>query len=242
MKNITSSVIIGLAIIITATILGSAFKNRYNYQDTIKVTGLGKQDFTSDLVVWSGYFIRKSDQISTGYNLLDQDREAIKQYLAEKGLPAESIVFSSVDINRDYESYYDERGKYVSRFTGYSLSQNVTIESNDVDRVENISREVTELLNKGVEFYSNSPSYYYTRLDSLKLDLIASATEDATKRAKNIAENAGSELGELKSASMGVFQIIAQNSNEEYSWGGAFNTISKRKTANVTVKLEFEVD
>lgn len=242
MKNIASSIIIGIAVIVTATILGNAFKDRYKYQDTIKVTGLGKEDFTSDLVVWTGYFIRKSDQISAGYELLNQDRESIKQYLTEKGLPAESIVFSSVDINRDYESYYDEKGKYISKFSGYSLSQNVTVESSDVDRVENISREVTELLNKGVEFYSNSPAYYYTKLDSLKINLIASATEDATKRAANIASNAGSSLGDLKSASMGVFQIIAQNSNEEYSWGGAFNTVSKRKTANVTVKLEFEVD
>lgn len=242
MKNIASSLIIGIAVIITAIILGTAFKDRYKYQDTITVTGLGKQDFNSDLVVWSGNFTRKSDQISSGYTLLNVDREVIKQYLTEKGLPSESIVFSSVDINRDYENYYDENEKYISRFTGYSLSQNVTIESNDVDRVENISREVTELLNKGVEFYSNSPDYYYTKLDSLKLDLIAAATEDATKRATNIAENANSDLGDLKSASLGVFQIIAQNSNEEYSWGGAFNTYSKRKTANVTVKLEFEVD
>ncbi len=242
MKHIASSLVIGVAVIITALVLGNSFKDRYAYQDTITVTGLGKQNFTSDLVVWTGYFTRKSDAIASGYTLLNQDRETIKQYLADKGLTPESIVFSSVEINRDYESYYDEKGKYISRFTGYSLSQNVTIESNDVERVENISREVTELLNKGVEFYSNAPDYYYTKLDSLKLNLIAAATDDATKRATNIAENADAHLGALKSASLGVFQIIAQNSNEEYSWGGAFNTSSKRKTANVTVKLEFEVD
>lgn len=242
MKNIASTVIIGIAIIATALILGNSFKDRYNYQDTIQVTGLGKKDFTSDLVVWSGYFIRKSDNISSGYNQLNADRETIRQYLTEKGLAADDLVFSSVDINRDYDNYYDERGKYISRFIGYSLSQNVTIESMEVDKIENISREVTELLNKGVEFYSNSPLYYYTKLDSLKIDLIAAATQDATLRAENIADNAGSALGKLKSASMGVFQIIAQNSNEDYSWGGAFNTTSKHKTANVTVKLEFEVD
>jgi len=41
---------------------------------------------------------------------------------------------------------------------------------------------------------------------------------------------------------MGVFQIVAQNSSEDFSWGGSFNTSSKRKTANITVKLEYEVD
>jgi hypothetical protein len=40
---------------------------------------------------------------------------------------------------------------------------------------------------------------------------------------------------------MGIFQITAQNSAEDYSWGGTFNTSSKRKTASITVKLEFEI-
>jgi hypothetical protein len=41
---------------------------------------------------------------------------------------------------------------------------------------------------------------------------------------------------------MGVFQIVAQNSSEEYSWGGSFNTTSKRKTATITVKLDYETE
>ena len=40
---------------------------------------------------------------------------------------------------------------------------------------------------------------------------------------------------------MGVFQIIAQNSNEDYSWDGAFNTSSKQKTATITMRLQFGI-
>jgi hypothetical protein len=72
--------------------------------------------------------------------------------------------------------------------------------------------------------------------------MIAEATKDASTRAQKIAENAGSEVGKLKTAEMGVFQIVGQNSAEEYSWGGSFNTTSKRKTASITVKLDYEVD
>jgi len=46
----------------------------------------------------------------------------------------------------------------------------------------------------------------------------------------------------LKTAEMGVFQITGQNSSEDYTYGGAFNTTSKMKTASITVKLAFEVD
>ncbi|TAE51133.1 MAG: SIMPL domain-containing protein, partial [Bacteroidetes bacterium] len=71
--------------------------------------------------------------------------------------------------------------------------------------------------------------------------MIAEATHDGYVRAGKIAENSGSRLGSLKSADMGVFQITAQNSSEDYSWGGAFNTSAKRKTANITMRLEYEV-
>ncbi|MFN5427612.1 MAG: SIMPL domain-containing protein, partial [Bacteroidota bacterium] len=46
----------------------------------------------------------------------------------------------------------------------------------------------------------------------------------------------------LKNANQGIFQIVAQNSNEDYSWGGSFNTSSKKKTATITMKLDYEID
>jgi hypothetical protein len=70
--------------------------------------------------------------------------------------------------------------------------------------------------------------------------MIAKATEDARIRAERIAENSEAKLGDLISANMGVFQITGQNSGEDYSWGGAFNTSSKNKTASITMKLVFE--
>ncbi|NJW54605.1 SIMPL domain-containing protein, partial [Salinimicrobium sp. CDJ15-91] len=71
---------------------------------------------------------------------------------------------------------------------------------------------------------------------------IAAATEDARIRAERIAENSRSDLGSLRSADLGVFQIIGQNSGEDFTWGGAYNTADKKKTASVTMRLEFEID
>ena len=65
---------------------------------------------------------------------------------------------------------------------------------------------------------------------------------DAKERAEKIAENAGSDLGNLKKATMGVTQITEPNSTEEFSYGGTFNTSSKEKEASITIKLEYEVD
>ena len=88
----------------------------------------------------------------------------------------------------------------------------------------------------------SNPEYYYTKLAQLKLKMIESATKDAHQRAEKIAENGGGSLGKLKHADMGVFQITAENSSEEYEWGGSFNTSSRRKTANITIRLKYALD
>ena len=71
--------------------------------------------------------------------------------------------------------------------------------------------------------------------------MISKATEDARIRAEKIAENSRGALGDLISARMGVFQITGQNSDEDYSWGGAYNTSAKKKTASITMRLEYKV-
>ena len=125
---------------------------------------------------------------------------------------------------------------------GYTLSQEVSITSNDVDKVEKISRDISALIESGVEFTSNSPEYYYTKLDELKLELIQRATDNAKQRVDIITENSGATKGELLSANLGVFQITAQNSaSEEYSYGGTFNTSSRLKTATITVNLNYSL-
>ena len=243
MKTYVNQIIIGTSIVFTALILGNSFKSRNQHDNTISVTGLGEKEFVSDLIVWSGNFTKKSMNLKEAYTDLNHDREYIKKYLISKGVNSASIVFSSININKEFDNYYNEsRNTNEEIFTGYKLQQNVDIESNEVDKIEAISRQVSELINSGVEFYSNSPEYFYTKLSVLKLQMISEATKDALKRAEKIAENSGSELGELKKANMGVFQIIAPNSSEDYSWGGSFNTSSKRKKANITMKLDYEVE
>jgi hypothetical protein len=98
------------------------------------------------------------------------------------------------------------------------------------------------LIDLGVELNSFNPEYYYTRLNKLKIKMIEAATQDAKKRAETIATSAGNDIGNLKSADLGVFQITGQNSSEEYSWGGSFNTYDKAKTARVTIRLKYEID
>lgn len=237
-----SAIIFSIAIVLAAYFLGNAYVERAQPEGIVEVTGSGYQDFTSDLIVWEGTFSRSNTDLQQAYLGLNQDKAVVKEYLIGKGISAENIIFDAVETIEQRENQY-QNGNYVgSIFKGYELVQSVKIESQNVENVEKVSREITELLNKGVQFNSIPPRYYYTKLSDLKINMISQATEDAKLRAQKIAENSGGELGELKSAEMGVFQIIGQNSGEDYTWSGAFNTSDKKKTASVTIELRYGVD
>lgn len=243
MKNYVSAAIIAVGAIVAFAIIGNAYKYKFRTNETISVTGLSEKDFTSDQIVWTGNYSRKSMDLKSAYALLKEDEAKIRAYLAGKNITEKEMVFSAVSIDKDFASKYDSDGKYVgNEFNGYILKQNVTVDSRDIPKVEKISREVTELIESGIEFNSSSPSYYYSKLSELKLDLLAKASADAKQRAETIAKNSGSSLGKIKKATMGVFQITGQNSNEDYSYGGVFNTSSKNKTASITIKIDYAVD
>ena len=242
MRNI-SSVIIGLAFIVGLFILGKAYKYRSTTMETITVTGSAEKDFISDLIVWNGSYSRKSMDMKSAYAQLKNDENTIRAYLTGKGINNNEIVFFSININKEFNYKTDENGRSLGQeFSGYNLSQNVKIESLNVDKIDQISREATELIEKGIEFNSSSPLFYYTKLTEVKMDLLAKASADGKARAEIIAKNAGSSLGKLKKATLGVFQITGKNSNEDYSYGGAFNTSSKNKTGAITIRMEFAVD
>ena len=108
------------------------------------------------------------------------------------------LVFKAVTSRKNTKANYNKEGKYIGeQFLGYILTQSLQVDSNDVEKIEKISREITELLNKGIEFYSQPPRYYYTKLADLKLEMISKATSDAKLRADNIAANSGGKLGNL---------------------------------------------
>lgn len=240
MKVNFTSLVLGVAIIIGGLLIANAYKYKFKSTENINVTGLAEKDFVSDQIVWKGSYSKKMMDLQSAYAALKENEVTVKDYLRGKGIKDEESVFSAVDIEKQFTSKYDTEGRNTgSEFTGYQLSQSVTIDSKEIEKIEKLSREATELIQSGIEFSSAAPAYYYTKLSELKLDLLAKASEDARLRASTIAENSKGSLGNIRRANMGIFQITGKNSNEEYSYGGTFNTSSKIKTASITVKIEY---
>lgn len=237
--GIAISVVAAIGLVVSAFVMANAYKYKYRVNNTINVTGNAKKDFESDIVKWTASYSRKSMDLSEASEQLKRDRDLVKAFLVQKGIKENEILFEAVNIMKDFSYHTDERGNSYNTFSGYSLTQVLSVESKDLDKVDNASREISTLISQGVELSSNSPSYYYSKLEDLKLSLIAEASQNAKARAENIAKESGSSLGSLLKADLGIFQITGQNDNEDFSYGGVFNTSSRLKTANITVKTSY---
>lgn len=210
----------------------------------LTATGSASCDFESDLIVWRGSFSAYGMTTQEAYGTIKNDAEVIKKYLLDSGVSEDEMVFSSIDISQRTRTEYDEFGNYICDYAdGYDLYQGLTVASNDIDKVEKVSRDITKLIESGVQFSSYSPEYYCTRLDEVKLELIQKATDNAKQRIDIMAAGSGCSAGDLLSANLGVFQITAKNSGAgEYSYDGAFDTSSRYKTAMITVRLNYAVE
>ena len=253
MKNIKAYWVIGGALVLSVFISSSfgllrgTTKYLFTSKDDISVTGSTAMDFTSDLIVWRASFIKKDINLKTAYKQIKEDRNTISDFLLLKGVLDNEITFKSIDIKKNYKQKkkFNSDGDKVdseSIFNDYTLTQEVEISSNDVNLIESISNEVTDLIEKNVFITSYPPKYYYTKLGELKIQMIKSAAQDGLVRASTAIEGGGGELGELLETSIGVFQILGKNSNDNFSWGGTLNTLNKEKTAYVNVKQKYDID
>lgn len=233
----------GIVIIISAWLLAQGVTNFRKESPKLNVTGMAEKQITSDLIVWNIMLKAKEDNRASAYSQYKRVAATMRKYLKEHGIMDSVISTSSVDINQETRQIYNpDSRQYDTYDDGFSVTQTFTVRSYDVSLVERVYQNISELYNEGIDFSSNAPLYYYTKLNDLKMEMLNKASENAYERAQTIAKGSNSAIGAMLSSAMGVFQIVGLNSEEEYSWGGTFNTSSKEKVASITVRTTYEIE
>ncbi|HVG34816.1 MAG TPA: SIMPL domain-containing protein, partial [Pyrinomonadaceae bacterium] len=210
-----------------------------NGEQTITVTGSARKRIKSDLVVWRAGVSYQASQLSEAYKALSDNVPKVKEYLISKGVQENQITISSISSTTLHEKNSD--GEETGQITGYSLRQELMVRSNDVDKIEKLAREATELINQGILLESSPPEYLYTKLGDLKIEMLAEAAKDAKVRAQQIASSTGSSIGSVRTARMGVMQITPADSND-VSDSGMNDTSSLEKDITAVVNVGFAVD
>ncbi|MBI5144780.1 MAG: SIMPL domain-containing protein [Candidatus Omnitrophica bacterium] len=240
----TQIIILGICFVI-ATIVSTIIFSKGLLQikkfsgEVISVTGSAEKKIESDYIVWHSGFSRRESQLKAAYGKIQDDLKKVKDYLLLKGIKENEIVVSQIATAVIYKK--NEKGNDTNEIEGYLLSQGIEVKSNDVKRIDEVSRQSTELINQDIQFISGAPEYFYTKLADLKIEMLSKATEDAKQRAISMANSTGNKIGAIRSAKMGVFQITPITSTD-VSWYGENDTSSFEKKVMAVVTASFAIE
>ena len=232
-------VALALGLIISSLIFGWFYAKTKRGDEAITVTGSAKRRITSDLVLWNAGVTTQAPQLAEAYKQLADSIPKIKQYLLSKGIPEDQMTVSSITTTTIKRK--DTEGNDTSETTGYSLAQQIEVKSTDVQKIAQIAREATELINQGILIESTPPKYYYTKIGDLKIEMLGEAAKDAKERAERIASSTGNSIGSVKSAKMGVLQITAADSTDVSDYG-VYDTTTVDKDMTAVVNVSFAVN
>lgn len=236
-KIISSQLVVGICLIISASIWAFAY---YNKDDTnsLSVTGSASREVVSDNAKFSGNFSRivKVSNLKGGYQQIAADLVIVKKFLADQGVDEKSLTISTVSMYENYK--YDNNNSNTEK--EYTISQTIEVSAADVSKITTLAQQTQDLINKGVIFSTNQVEYYYRNLPALRVELLSDAIKDAKARAEKMAEATGKSVGGLKSAASGVVQVLPSNSLEISDYG-TYDTSKVNKNVMVTVRAAFSL-
>ena len=161
----------------------------------------------------SGQLIALGADATVPLNLLtDVPEEMVRQFVEQGGLHDATVGVGSFEVTDALAQLY-RSGPVESRFV---MAQTLVVRSPDVDGIAALAQRVGALVSQGVVLSSDGsaaggPVYLFTALNDAKPEMVAEATRNARASAEQFAADSSSRLGGIRSASQGLFQILARD-------------------------------
>jgi hypothetical protein len=234
---------LAIGLVLAAAVIGFNYRVAKKHSDminqTIRVKGYAVKNINSDYATWTGNFNVRAATLKAAYDQLAQNRKVVQEFLINENIPASAINFSQIRVNTNYRM--NNSGYSTNEVLDYSLYQDISLESDDLQLITGVAKNISTLIEQGINISSYSPQYLYTKIEDLKIEMLAAAASNAKERAENLARSTGSKVGPLTYASQGVFQITAPHSYEVSDYG-RFDTQTIEKAIKAVVTMEFAIE
>jgi uncharacterized protein len=227
---------LSMALVVSSLIGATAIQDLKQADDALVVTGSAKRPIRSDYIIWRLSVSSQQPTAQAAYQDLKRQTEQVQAYLKAQQVSQEIITLNAIETYPIPE--VSPNGQETGRTLAYRLTQRFEIRSTEVDRLTKLSQQATELINEGISLNSEPPQYLYTQLSKLRIEMVAEATKDAKVRAGAIARSTGDQVGAVRSAETGVFQITSRNSTD-VSDSGIYDTSSIEKDITAVVSVTF---
>ena len=229
---------LAVGMVVSAWLVGNTIVQVKMSNDTITVKGYAEVGVTADTAVWRGKLVARGATLEDAYRELELGVARFLEFATEQGVDTSLVELqpASSFINHPVIEGQLQTGQIES----YTLERQFRYSSSEVARIGEIARASAELLRRGVDVQTWPPEYYVSAIDDVKLDLLAQATANAMSRAERLARSSGVEVGRLRSARQGVFQITPPNSTAVSDYG-MYDTQTIDKTAKAVVTATYAI-
>jgi len=182
--------------------------------NTAEVKGLAERRVEADRAYWRIQYTvtgQDGDSIEDLYQLSESHQGQIVELLLGSGFGDSEVSPGVVAYAR--EEFRDEDQNLVDE--RIRLVGSIEVETDQVRQVSSARASLNKLISKGIDIQNNPPAYYFTKLNDIKPDMLKEATTNARLAANEFASNAGVEVGGIRSARQGGFNI--RDVGESYS-------------------------
>ncbi|MDE7125261.1 MAG: SIMPL domain-containing protein [Muribaculaceae bacterium] len=190
--------------------------NNLAYRDRqVTVRGLAEKEVMANKVTWPLVVTTLGNNLPELYNRINANNDIVLKFLKDNGISDAEISVNEPQVfDKDAQTY--SSGNLPFR---YRVTEVITVTSDQVEKVNALMKRQAELLKQGVALandYQYQTLYEYTGLNDIKPEMIAQATAAAREAAKKFADDSGSDLGKIKTASQGQFSIEDRDSYTPY--------------------------
>ena len=208
--------ILAVGLALGGYLAGNGFARARASDRYVTVKGVAEREVKADLAIWPLRVVGADNDLAAANAKVAKSVAGVRQFLTRHGIDTTQIQLADFSVSDALANQYGPDRRPANR---YVVQQMVLVRSTHPDEVLKASQQISELAAIGVVISGgpaygggdNGPTFVFTGLNGLKPAMIADATARAREAADQFARDSHSEVGDIRQAYQGVFEILPRD-------------------------------
>ncbi len=216
-RGTAASLILAAGITIAGLAVAVGVSNVKSSDRYVTVKGVSEREVRADVAIWPLHVVGADNDLSAAQAKLTRSIAGVRQFLARQGIDTIQVELTGFGVSDALAQQYGGDRTPTNRFV---VRQTLLVRSSAPEQVRTASQRIGELASIGVVVSSGAggeyggqgggPTFLFTQLNALKPAMIAEATARAREAAEQFARDSRSDLGGIRKANQGVFEIVGR--------------------------------
>jgi hypothetical protein len=208
------ALILAAGVSLAGFLAGNGFARARAADRYVTVKGVAEREAKADLAIWPLSVVGADNSLTAAHAKLETSIAGVRQFLVKHGIDTSQVELTGFSVADALANEYGPERRPTNR---YVIRETVMVRSVQPDRVLAASQQIGELaaigvvVSSGPEYRGGGPTFVFTGLNKLKPQMIADATARAREGAEQFARDSHSDLGGIRQANQGIFEILPRD-------------------------------